>query len=430
MLATLWIKLLVVFAFGWLRPEGVPAPLSPRETASLHAVQTMYRAGVPHTDTRGRLRHAYDSASFLPRCIYHAIPGSFQQVRDAGFNCAHTYEQYGVDEVIEELRAAGLQLIKHWPTDPEVARYKSDPNLLGWYLDEEPTHQIFLEMVRTGNRDLMGDRYEAYLARRAAIRAIDPHHPIFPLESGWIPPGMRHWWETWNRAGDVVVYDHYPLEPKTTDIEIFAKRVSAAARLNRESKPLWLTVQAYGSAGGALPTAEQLRGMVFTALIHGATGIIYFAYDSWVTRAWDVVGMGPETPLSQGRYYAATPEEAGQSRALWAGAATLNTELTRLAPRLLSPTADLPYSVYFAGKSATGSPIRTMLKHGEGAYTLFASNIESRSVDGRFQFPGRIHSVRRVAQDGSSVGLRVEGGSFRDSFEGYGVKVYEIRLTS
>ena len=404
-------------------------PSSAREEAlSVGAVQMMYRAGVPHTDAQGNPRQRYDSTSFFPRCLYHAIPGSLRSIRDAGFNCVHTYEGIPMEGIMEELRSEGLQLLKHWPTDEEVATFASDPSILGWYLDEEPTHRTFLEMAKTGNSNLMSERYQTYLARKAAIKAIDPRHPVFPLESGWIPRGYEEWWERWNRSGDVLVYDHYPLEPDARDIEALADRLSLAVRISEGKRPVWLTVQAYAGDRGVLPTPEQLRGMVFTAIIHGATGIIEFAYDSWVTRTWDVVGISPDpAPHYEGRG-AATVMERKQSRALWRGATELNSELRRLTPVILSPTADLPYAVHYSGESRTRGPIRTMLKATPEGYTLFASNIERTSLGARFQFLSDIASVRRIGQDGSATPLASEGGGFRDRFGAFGVGIYEITL--
>jgi len=177
-----------------------------------------------------------------------------------------------------------------------------------------------------------------------------------------------------------------------------------------------------------LPTPEQLRGMVFTAIIHGATGIISFTYDSRVTRTSDVVGISPDpVPDYDGRG-AATPEERSQSRALWRGATALNAELRRLTPMILSPTADLPYAVHYSGLSETRGPIRTMLKPTKEGYTLFASSIERASLGARFQFLSEIASVRRLEPNGSATVLAPEGGVFRDRFGPFGVGVYEIRF--
>lgn len=398
------------------------------EVLSPGAVQTVYRGGVPHTDKNGNARDSYTSTSFFPRCIYDAIPGSFQAIKDGGFNCVHTYEQYGISDRIAELRTNGLQLFKHWPTDAEIRSHKSDPNILGWYLDEEATHQTFLEMASTGDTTLMNKRYQAYLSRKAAIKAIDPRHPVLPLDSGWIPPGYQSWWEKWNTSGDVTAYDHYPLESGTPDIKVLADRLSLATKITGEEKPIWLTVQAYSGNAAVLPTPTEFRGMVFTSIIHGATGIISFAYDSWVTRAWWVVGIAPNPAIQYGDYPPATAAQVSQSKALWKGETVLNAELNRLMPQILSPTANVSYSVYFSGPNKTQTPIRTMLKLRNGVYTLFVSNIERTSLGARFQFPNNIVSVKRINQNGSVTPITPRGSAFRDSLGPFGVGIYEIRF--
>jgi hypothetical protein len=345
----------------------------------------------------------------------------------------HTWEGYGLAGAIAELRGSGLQLIRHWPTDAEVRELAADPDILGWYLDEEPTAQTYFDIRRTGNADLMGVRYQAFLSRMAAIKAIDPRHPVFPLDGSWIPPGFEAWWERWSVSGDISAHDDYPLEANATDIAALPRSILRSVRLNGERKPVWLTLQAFGGAAELrpamrLPTAGELRGMVFTAIIHGATGIILFAYDSDVTRQGHVIGIAPQTPESYGEDARATPRQVARSRALWAGAVELNAELDRLTPRLLSPTAGLHYDVYFSGNSPTRSPIRTMLKETDGRYTLLAANVEGRPLGGRFQFTRAIASVVRLNGDGSQTAIEPAGSMFRDALNALAAAVYEVRF--
>ena len=403
------------------------------EAPAASAVQSIYQSGVPHTDAQGNLRSRRDSASFFPRCIYHAMPGSFTAIKAAGFNCVHTWEGVGIADVIEELRATGLQLIRHSPTDDEIRSFASDPRILGWYLNEEPTGQTHLDMERSGQRDLMAERYRVFVERKAAIKAMDPRHPVFPLDGSDIPPGESAWWDTWNSSGDVTAHDNYPLRPWTEDLEALARSVSRAVHLNGERKPVWITLQAFGGAPGLspparIPTPEELRGMAFTAIIHGATGLILFAYDSRVTREGNVIGIAPETAESYGTGARATQPEAARSRALWAGAAALNAELARLAPRILSPTARLAYDVSFSGTARISSPIRTILKQADGGYTLLAANLEGRPMGAGYRFPRNIESVRRLNPDGSVTLVAPEGAEFRDALGAFGAAVYEIRL--
>jgi hypothetical protein len=201
---------------------------NPTFALSSAAAQLVYQRGVPHTDRQGSIRFRYDTASFFPRCLYHAMAGSFHAIKGAGFNCVHTWEGYGIDDVIGELRSANLQLIKHWPTDAEVSGYAADPNILAWYLDEESAAQIYLDAQRSGDSTLMGRRYQEFLSRFSAIKALDTRHPVFSLGTAWIPPDSREWWERWSTVGDITAHDDYPLLSTTTDFESLANSVQLA----------------------------------------------------------------------------------------------------------------------------------------------------------------------------------------------------------
>ncbi len=398
------------------------------------AVQSIYSGGVPHTDTRGAFRSRYGPGSFFPRCLYHAVPGSFATIRRAGFNCVHVWEGVRLGQVIGELRSAGLQVIPHLPTHEEVVEFASDPHILGWYLDEEPTGHAYLDMARTGAPGLIAERYRIFLGRMAAIKAVDPHHPVFPLDGTYAPPGLGDWWDRWNTVGDVSAHDNYPLQRGTTSLEALARSVSRAATLNGERKPLWITLQAFGGLPGLegearMPTPVELRSMAFTAIVHGATGLILFAWDSPVTRMGHVLGIGPATRERYDSGTAASPEDAASSRALWAGAVALNAELERLTPALLAPTARVPYEVWHAGESRTPSPLGSMLKqNADGGYTMLVANLEGTPLAARYDFHGGVASVRRREPDGSARPLAHDASRFGDRLPAFGAAVYELRL--
>ena len=88
--------------------------------------------------------------------------------------------------------------------------------------------------------------------------------------------------------------------------------------------------------------------------VHGASGIIHFALDSWVTRVAQVVGISPQTPfMTSNRFGGATPINASASlqrasQLLWSAASQLNHELEALAPAILSPTSASDYTVGFS----------------------------------------------------------------------------------
>ena len=114
-----------------------------------------------------------------------------------------------------------------------------------------------------------------------------------------------HWWDRWNSYGDVSSHDNYPFDYRATNLESIngdggglPQSVSAAVRINDEQKPVWLCAQTFESGNWIMPSAREVRTQVYTALVHGATGIMYFAMDSVYTRAGGVVGMGPRELLN------------------------------------------------------------------------------------------------------------------------------------
>lgn len=53
--------------------------------------------------------------------------------------------------------------------------------------------------------------------------------------------------------------------------------VGLAVSSNNESKPIWLCVQAFESGNWLMPSVREMRGQLYTGIVSGSTGIIYFA---------------------------------------------------------------------------------------------------------------------------------------------------------
>ena len=69
-------------------------------------------------------------------------------------------------------------------------------------------------------------------------------------------------------AGDAAPEDDGPKPPSARDFS------DLALVENHESKPIWVCLQAFESGSWLMPTRRQLRAEAYTALIHGATGIM------------------------------------------------------------------------------------------------------------------------------------------------------------
>jgi hypothetical protein len=422
-----WIAILAVAALVGLNPATW------YDDPELGAIQTVHQAGAPHTDRRGQPMTRYDKArSFLPIGVYHGLTGThhgrkydFSTLKQAGFNTVHGWEGQTFAPLLAEASRRGLQLIYHNPTDADVRAGRGNESILAWYLDEEPT-------LRKWDPDWT-ERLAVFKARRDRIREMDPGRAVFVLDTPYIDPPWRERWLAWSRAGDVSAHWNYPLIGETTNAltgrrgvpETVASAIDAVVG----QKPVWLVVQAFASPlwDWRMPNEAELRAMTYAGIVHGATGIIYFAYDSFVTRDGQVLGAAPRTETDYGDApdynrdgeppLTVSPDDAAKSRLLWTAIARLNGELNQLASAILSPTARLDYTVEVEGD---GAPVRTLLKDTGGGLVLIAVNVANMPVQVRFSFPETAGTPKPYfgVQAGSGTGDWVE------SFEPFAVKVY------
>lgn len=404
------------------------------------AVQTIYQNGVPHTDGGGNLRFRYDAAkSFLPIGVYHALHGrhfgrdySLGDIAKAGFNMVHFWEGQRVGAVIDAARRHGLKLIPHYPTDDEIRRLANDPTILGWYLDEEPT-QFFPSEEQP-------KVLAAFELRYRQIRHLGARQPIFVVDRRPMSGRMAEW-DTWATIGDVSSHFTYPFVDDV--IHTLDRRLSISAgltravSLNTEKKPVWFVAQAFsGLKGWHMPSPRLLRAMTYTALIHGATGIIYFGLDSFVMRHGDVVGMAPSPLADYGETEGfgrsgvsalkANAADLEGSRILWGSMPRLIRELKILKPDVLSPTSRRAYFVNVEGEPLSQVPVRTILKRAANGHVLIAVNLDDVPLTVTISFGVRPSAVMPMFAPPSTPQIIARG--LRLKLEGFGVRVLRIQL--
>ena len=248
-------------------------------------------------------------------------------------------------------------------------------------------------------------------------------------------------------------HDNYPFDYRSTSLaEVngdgggIPQSVGLAAQINDYKKPLWLCVQTFESGNWLMPSARELRTQVYTSIVSGATGIIYFAMDSLFTRAGGVVGMGPRELLNESYFdsgdttqpggpwghHHASPSLLEMAASAWEATASVNAELLRLMPALFAPTVSTPYSVSFHGANTSSTPIRTLRKHvhapgheWDGHDILIAVNIDRARNTAKFDIAdasGGCGSSQALFEDRAL--LPVLNGSFIDEFEEMDTHVY------
>jgi len=407
------------------------------------AVQQFYRQGTPHTDRQGINRKDYDSArSFLPIAIYHALSGTHHGVEydlralsAAGFNTVHLWERQAPEAFISGARDAGLQAIVHWPKLKSVENLFRDPTVLAWYLDEEPTFLYPPEETQ--------QRLASFRRNRDAIRRIDKYSPIFVLDG---PPTEvnRARWNRWNRAGDITSHFNYPVTVKSLrdygPVERVAKTTAIARDLVDGARPVWIVLQAFGgeARGWRMPRPATLRAMAYAAIVHGATGLVYFAYDSFVTRDDGILGISPSPRRDYGvtiDYNAddkpplrVSETELDQSRKLFRAVAKMNAEMTQLREAILSPTSAVAYSVRPVDALGRGNAVRTLLKRTRNGHFLFAVNVDGSPAPAVFRFSRAVAEIEPLF--GSAVPENVGTDGWTMRFPSEAVGVYRVVFKS
>lgn len=406
-----------------------------------HAIQMPYPGGVPHTDPQGRPQMAFDARkSFFPIGLYHGVTGpfggifySFDTAKSAGHNTVVAWGGLDTPDVLAAAEQAGLQVIMSLPKDETVRAARDHPNVLGFDIDHEPS------IAR--NRADVSKRLTRFDERRAQIRAIDPDRAVFSVDYPAVRSDRIDGWNDWKRAGDVASFWNYPVageySPSIGGYAGVGETVSLAVQAVAATKPVWFVAQAFESPiakfDWRMPDEGQARAMAYAALIHGATGLIWFSYDSFVTRNGLVIGISPDpheeyrhvTPasLTGDKHFTADDRQIGKSRALWVAVSRLNRELAAQTEIWLSPTADLGYRVDIRGAHTSRTPVRTQLKRTPDGLVLAGVNVDDTPVEFRVSMARGIASFDAVAGD-AEASLR--DGAIVGMLDGFGTFVFKV----
>ncbi|MBO6783711.1 MAG: hypothetical protein JJ899_10640 [Alphaproteobacteria bacterium] len=276
-----------------------------------------------------------------------------------------------------------------------MRKARDHPNVLGFDIDHEPS------VAETEAESLL--RRDRFLVRRSEIRAIDPDRSVFTVDYPTVRPDRFDLWQLWKNTGDVASFWTYPVAGEDA-VSVggpvgVGETVRWATDATAAQKPLWFVGQAFESPlrdfDWRMPEPRQLRAMAYDALVHGATGLIWFSLDSFVTRAGRVIGIAPDAQeqyslehphIRNGQnLMRASSSQIEGSRRLWQAVSRLNRELAAHREIWLSPTSRLDYDVEIRGAKTSTDPFRTHLKRTRDGLYLIGVNVDDSPVDVRIR---------------------------------------------
>lgn len=253
----------------------------------------------------------------FPRGLYYAADAAgLEEAKAAGFNVSVVPWRLASSAVMNRAAELGLSVIVYsrsleygterygfW--EHATGKFSDHKALLGWHTVSKPDLELALPHVlqRLYNH----------------VRELDPHHPIMTSLS--MPSLMGDY----APANDIVLLWTDPIPQSGVP---YVGLLMDEARAAVGPRPVWAIIQAVGhhwswdtsldvNGDGRLPTPGELRAMTYAALVHGAKGILYYAY---------VLGGGDR----KARY-----SLTADAPKLWATMIRINRELAFIEPFLL-----------------------------------------------------------------------------------------------
>ena len=247
--------------------------------------------------------------------------------------------------------------------------------------------------------------------RTREIKAADPTRPVM-LNFGqgvaneyWQGRGKCNgdyrYYDVAINGADILSYDIYPVGSSTPQVkgklEYVARGVTNLIKRATAEQSIWMALETTALDPARRPTPAEVRAEVWMALIHGATGILYFVHEFRPQFREDAIFRYPDIV-----------DEVTRTNHL----------IKSLAPVLNSPS--LNGTIRISSKT----PIATMEKVYENKIYIFAVAMQNYPSTVRIMADDLHDATARVI--GENCSLAVSQGIFEDQFEGYGVHLYEV----
>lgn len=258
------------------------------------------------------------------------------------------------------------------------------------------------------------------LAKYREIKAADPDRPVFMTLTGHFHPHFDKFtdqqretlYPAYYQAADVLGYDIYPIYGwnKPEWIHLVHEATDLLVQ-QAGQRPVyaWIETSKGGQWTGALEkqkdvTPTHIQAEVWMCICRGATAIGYF------THVW-------KPSYHQFGVPAENREAIRQ----------INTQITRLAPAILSPEAAPAVQVETQGDVK----LDVLARRHAGSVYLFAVNFDERAIpaEATIKVPGLPAGSEIEVLDERRV-LHAEADGFRDRFAPLAVHLYRVRSKS
>jgi len=349
--------------------------------------------------------------NFFPIAVWLQQPKNARAFKAIGVNTFVGLWHPPTAEGLAQFEREGIHLVLE--QTPAALTLKHSPAIRGWLQADEPDNAQ--PDGRGGHGECVPP--EEVVRRYAEIRSRDPTRPVY-LGFGqgvanpfWYGRGAKcsamppeAYYRIASQGADIVAFDIYPVaEVRQTHVigrlDLVGRGVANLKRWVPPGTPIWADIETthiYNPERRPLPA--EIYSEVWIAIILGANGINYFVHEWKPSFREDGVFRYPDVV---------------------AEIAKINAQLNTFAPVLNS--ASVPNGIGI--QAAT--EISAIVKSDGGTTYIFAANMEKTKATARLTLPDRING--QVLVLGEDRSMTLVGGAFEDTFEPYGIHLYQLR---
>ena len=242
-----------------------------------------------------------DGVPFFPIGVWSirgnkAFSEKMKLVAESGFNCARV----AGDQVDDAAEYGLLTLVN---TIERMPHFRNDVHKKIWMsnyfkgLQQIQNHPSLIGYCNSDEPAWRGVAPEPIISAYKLLRKFDPGRPVFLNEA---PRGNIDDLRIYTKACDVYGVDIYPVPYPNAHSGLADKMMTSVGKyadicriVTRNTKPVWMTLQAFSwnvmnkRPNGVYPTPAESRFMAYNAIVHGATGLLYWGFNAGNVENWD-----------------------------------------------------------------------------------------------------------------------------------------------
>ncbi|HOW70439.1 MAG TPA: beta-galactosidase [Phycisphaerae bacterium] len=402
------VTLLAGIALTWCNPSQGQSPgqrPAPEADNSEPATKTP-------TQPAARFERGWpERPDFFPIAVWLQAPANAAKYKAIGINLFCGLWKGPTEQQLQELEKAAMPVICE---QNEFARKHLERRIIvGWMHGDEPDNAQEKPSGAGYDPPVLPEKI---LDDYRRIRKLDPTRPVvLNLGQGvawddWYGRGVRtrhpEDYTEYVKGADILSFDIYPVTHNRREVRgnlwYVGQGVERLRKWSQDRKPVWACIETtHIGDPDTRPTPEQIRSIVWMALIHGAKGVLYFAHEFKPKFIEAGILAYPDVRESVGR---------------------LNRQIQQLAPVLNSPTQPGLATVVSSNPEV---PIRLLNKRSAGATYVFAIAMRDGQTTGTFTL-GTEDRKMTVTVLGEKRTLDAADGRWTDTFNGYEAHLYRV----